>query len=777
MATDPKDVQRRTIRTLSKELLADVTLANNLLLELNCYLDQLKNRDPEMLRLEVLGEHPLIKFGVTTMDKSARTDMMNSQNLMSTRTDLMGTIAEKEELLRSYKQCSMKRVLVILSNASQQFLSCFLQVVCGTYIRFMGYQEKDMDQDSTHMVDASKVPMLKPENGNAPLITKVIEGVETTIAPTTTEEKAQKRLELKARSTLLMGISNEHQLKFNFIKDAKSLLQAVEKRFGGNDATKKTQRNLLKKQSENFTASSSEVLDKTFDMLQKLIRQSEIHGESISQEDVNQPNSSQLDNEDLQQINPDDLEEMDLRWQMAMLTMRARRFLKNTRRKLTVNGNGEPLGLISLRLELPDARLLVYKKNESVYKEDIKVFKCEIRSRDIAITELRRKVSCCSTSYTETLCSKPDLSFSSLEEFTSKPIVNKPVVENSEAKASEAKIEKKIFKPSFVKIDFVKAKQTNKIDRKLLSKLSIIDKNVNTAKPKVVVNTAKPKAVVNTAKPKAVVNAAKPKAVVNAVKGNNVNAVKASACWVWKPKTKVLDHGNPQMDLQDQGVIDSGCSRHMTGNMSYLTDYEEIDGGYVAFGGNPKGGKITGREERKKIASIHEEASNFKPEEWDNTQARIEADEELAHRRNRPLIQAQQRSYMCNNIKHMGSHTLHQLRGYSFDEIKVLFEVTVKRVNTFTSMKSDDTVPKVVTGSSKRSAEEELGEESSKRQKIEEGSEPAEESKDKESDELSQEQLQQFILIVPKEGMNVEALHTKYPIIDWEVYTEDSRIY
>ncbi|GJZ22155.1 hypothetical protein Tco_0559194 [Tanacetum coccineum] len=53
--------------------------------------------------------------------------------------------------------------------------------------------------------------------------------------------------------------------------------------------------------------------------------------------------------------------------------------------------------------------------------------------------------------------------------------------------------------------------------------------------------------------------------------------------------------GNPQIDLQDQGVIDSGCSRHMTGNMSYLTDYEEIDGGYVAFGGNPKGGKITGK--------------------------------------------------------------------------------------------------------------------------------------------------------------------------------------
>ncbi|GKB35260.1 retrovirus-related pol polyprotein from transposon TNT 1-94, partial [Tanacetum coccineum] len=49
------------------------------------------------------------------------------------------------------------------------------------------------------------------------------------------------------------------------------------------------------------------------------------------------------------------------------------------------------------------------------------------------------------------------------------------------------------------------------------------------------------------------------------------------------------------MDLQDLGVIDSGCLRHMIGNMSYLIDYEEIDGGYVAFGGNPKGGKITGK--------------------------------------------------------------------------------------------------------------------------------------------------------------------------------------
>ncbi|GJX98647.1 putative ribonuclease H-like domain-containing protein [Tanacetum coccineum] len=125
-------------------------------------------------------------------------------------------------------------------------------------------------------------------------------------------------------------------------------------------------------------------------------------------------------------------------------------------------------------------------------------------------------------------------------------------------------------------------------------KNSNFNQRVNTVKDKNV-NAARSKAVVNAARPKAVVNAAMPKAVVNVVKGNNVNVVKALACWVWKPKTKVLDHDKPQMDLQDQGVIDSGCSRHMTRNMSYLIDYEKIDGGYVAFGGNPKGGKITGR--------------------------------------------------------------------------------------------------------------------------------------------------------------------------------------
>ncbi|GKA27333.1 ribonuclease H-like domain-containing protein [Tanacetum coccineum] len=113
-----------------------------------------------------------------------------------------------------------------------------------------------MDQDSAHMVDASKVPMLKLgeyeiwrvrieqyikmtdyalweviKNGVTLPKTKIMERVMTEMPITTTEEKAQRRLEVKARSTLMIGIPNEHQLKFNSIKDAKKLLEAVEKRF------------------------------------------------------------------------------------------------------------------------------------------------------------------------------------------------------------------------------------------------------------------------------------------------------------------------------------------------------------------------------------------------------------------------------------------------------------------------------------------------------------------------------------------------------------------
>ncbi|GJW73017.1 putative ribonuclease H-like domain-containing protein [Tanacetum coccineum] len=148
-------------------------------------------------------------------------------------------------------------------------------------------------------------------NDDAPAI--VSSSTEGPIPPKTAEQKLAKKNELKAKSTLLLVIPDEHLLKFHGINDAKTLWEAIKARFGGNKESKKMQKTILKQQYENFTASRSEGLDKTYD-------------------------SPQLDNEDLEQIGTDDLEEMDLKWQVAMLTMRVKRFLKKTGRNLNFNG-------------------------------------------------------------------------------------------------------------------------------------------------------------------------------------------------------------------------------------------------------------------------------------------------------------------------------------------------------------------------------------------------------------------------------------------------------
>nr|GFA92940.1 ribonuclease H-like domain-containing protein [Tanacetum cinerariifolium] len=140
-------------------------------------------------------------------------------------------------------------------------------------------------------------------NGDSPTPTRVIEGVVQPVAPTTAEQGLARKNELKARGTLLMALPDKHQLKFNIHKDARTLMEAIEKRFGGNKETKKVQKTLLKQQYKNFTCSSSESLDQIHD---------------------SQSNSPQLDNDDLKQIDANDLEEMDLKWKMAMLTVRAR---------------------------------------------------------------------------------------------------------------------------------------------------------------------------------------------------------------------------------------------------------------------------------------------------------------------------------------------------------------------------------------------------------------------------------------------------------------------
>ncbi|GKB80153.1 hypothetical protein Tco_0947048 [Tanacetum coccineum] len=139
---------------------------------------------------------------------------------------------------------------------------------------------------------------------------------------------------------------------------------------------------------------------------------------------------------------------------------------------------------------------------------------------------------------------------------------------------------------------FSKSAQST-VKRPYQIRTSLTNKNfsqkVNTAKGKFY--TARPKAV-NTARPNS--------AVVNAVRANQVNAVKASACWVWRP-TKL---NSASITLKRHNYVDArGISKHMTWNMSYLSDFKEFDRGYVTFGGGAKGGKITGKGTLKTVVA------------------------------------------------------------------------------------------------------------------------------------------------------------------------------
>ncbi|GJZ57904.1 hypothetical protein Tco_0613398 [Tanacetum coccineum] len=239
----------------------------------------------------------------------------------------------------------------------------------------------ESQSESIQTVSALKLPVLKTEeydlwsmrmeqyltfidhaiwevivNGDlVSLVASASAGTEGPIPPKTAEQKLARKNELKAKSTLMLAIPDEHLLKFYACKDAKSLWEAIKNRFGRNKESKKSRRPFLsrilktllhqvkkdwiKSMIEN-TSSTNEAVNTAHD-----VSTASSQGQASSStyvDDVmfsffaNQSNSPQLDNEDLEQIDTDDLEEMDLKWQVAMLTMRGNRIGDNARRVVPV---------------------------------------------------------------------------------------------------------------------------------------------------------------------------------------------------------------------------------------------------------------------------------------------------------------------------------------------------------------------------------------------------------------------------------------------------------
>nr|GEU70673.1 hypothetical protein [Tanacetum cinerariifolium] len=228
------------------------------------------------------------------------------------------------------------------------------------------------------------------ENSFIPVAQTTIndDGTSTTLipGPVTTEENVQKKNDVKARSMLLMALPNEHLMTFNQYKDAKTLFAAIQTNFGGNEATKKTHKILLKKMYENFSDPSTKSLDFILTGFRRLnkpdldtmrfddiynsfkIVEQKVKGtanSSLSSQNMDFVSSPSSTNEvntayevstantqvsptstevsiastQVSTANLNDLKEMDLKWQLALLSMRIRKFFHKTGRKITINGS------------------------------------------------------------------------------------------------------------------------------------------------------------------------------------------------------------------------------------------------------------------------------------------------------------------------------------------------------------------------------------------------------------------------------------------------------
>nr|GEZ65599.1 ribonuclease H-like domain-containing protein [Tanacetum cinerariifolium] len=374
-----------------------------------------------------------------------------------------------------------------------------------------------------HVQDYALWDVIENDNSFKPVAETIIDDAGTStiliLGPITTEEKTQKKNNVKTRSMLLMALPNEHSMTFNKYKDAKSLFAAIETRFGGNEATKKTQKNLLNTNSTNKVLTTYGVSTAS--------TQSSTASTKIS------TTSSQPKNQDSKNWNQD-----------------------KSRRTVNVEET-PPKAMIAIDRvgfdwsyiaedEVPtNMALMAFLDSESLDK----LIESQIPDNSKKGLGFKSYHAVPPPPTGLFLPPKLDLPKSGLEEF------QQPEFEGYGLKTSKnVSEEKKTVVPTVAKVEFVRAKQQEKpvkyaemymsqvqstVKRPYQQRTALTNKSfrqkVNTAKGKL--NTARPR-VVNTARPRAVntarlrpVKTARPnKTVVNAVRVNQVNVVKASAC-------------------------------------------------------------------------------------------------------------------------------------------------------------------------------------------------------------------------------------------------------
>nr|GEY55380.1 hypothetical protein [Tanacetum cinerariifolium] len=222
-------------------------------------------------------------------------------------------------------------------------------------------QKKEMELESTQSSTTAKLPLLKQENSNSfkPVAETTTDdaGTLTTFipGPVTIEEKNKKKNDVKTRSMLLMALSNKHMMTFNQYKDAKTLFAAIETRFDGNEATKKTQKSLLKQLYKNFTGTDlpSEwnthvVVWRNKSDLDTMSLDDLYNNFKIVEQKVRGTTSTNTSSQNMAFVSspsPNSTNEVHTVFgvstaspqQLALLSMRAKRFFQKTDKKITIN--------------------------------------------------------------------------------------------------------------------------------------------------------------------------------------------------------------------------------------------------------------------------------------------------------------------------------------------------------------------------------------------------------------------------------------------------------
>nr|GEW48282.1 hypothetical protein [Tanacetum cinerariifolium] len=403
-------------------------------------------------------------------------------------------------------------------------------------------------------------------NGDFALPTRIIDGAVQIVAPTIAEQRLAKKNKLKARVTFLMALSDKHQLKFNIHKDTKSLMEAIEKRFGA-DLEEQSLDDLFNnlkiyeaevkgsspssQNTQNITFVFSNNTDSTNELVtavpsittasSKATISTLPNVDSLSDAVIysffaSQSNSPQLDNEDLKKGH----------------------FARECRSPRDNRNKDTPRRTVPV--EVSTSNDLVSECSSSSSGSDNEVAPCS---------------KACSKPYATLQTHYDNL----IVEFRKSPfdlLSYKTGLESVEARLVVYQQNETVFEEDIKLLTLEVMFRDNALEelRKKFEKerneLKLtLDKFQTSSKNLKLHDHDSDNTVPKNPK--------------------NDRSKLGNGLGPQKTLSFLFDvQGNPQQALKDKSVIDSGCSRHMTRNISFLSDLKEIDKGYVAFGGNPK---------------------------------------------------------------------------------------------------------------------------------------------------------------------------------------------